>query len=316
MAPQQNIPLAANVLGWTNWRTKKTDGLPGAMMYLWSICGVPFGVYNIVQGFNYPLQLQPQIFMSLCLVNWCQILFKFVLWKVIAIGLANAVAFAAIETVLIVKLRPQYDAGDGTGVLAIGVVANVLLAAGLLPPYGELWKRKGRVVGINFLFLTMDWLGAFFSLISLVAQNTFDILGGVLYIVCMFLESGIFISHIIWLIRTRNIRNEAAAKGKTFDDVAAEYKKQGIPFKFAEREYVRQKKPKLNGIEMGGGDRKARGITSLGVGSHVEQEDACGQSTPTSSVGVWERPEDFSDTTAKRGRGTSRLGTGLKVEIG
>lgn len=65
----------------------------------------------------------------------------------------------------------------------IGAVAATLLAAGLLPPYGEAWKRRGRIVGINFVFLATDALGALFSLFSLVAQRTFDILGGVMYIV-------------------------------------------------------------------------------------------------------------------------------------
>ncbi|OTB19048.1 hypothetical protein K445DRAFT_345353, partial [Daldinia sp. EC12] len=241
MAPQQDIPVAANVLGtigtvlwcvqtipqiWTNWRTKKTDGLPGSMMYLWALCGVPFGAYNIVQMFNYPLQVQPQAFMALCLVNWCQILLynsKWPMVRVVLIGLANAAAFAGVQAALIVTLRPLYDAGNSTGVLIVGIIANILLAVGLLPPYGELWKRRGRVIGINFVFLSMDWLGAFFSLMSLAAQNSFDILGGVLYIVCILLESGIFMSHLIWLFRTRKIRREAASRGKTFDNIAAEH---------------------------------------------------------------------------------------------
>lgn len=64
MAPQGDIPVAANVLGtigtvfwciqlipqiWYNWRQKKTDGLPGLMMFLWAASAVPFGVYAIVQ---------------------------------------------------------------------------------------------------------------------------------------------------------------------------------------------------------------------------------------------------------------------------
>lgn len=84
MAPQTSIPVAADVLGtigtilwcvqlvpqiWTNWRTKSTDGLPGTMMFLWAVCGVPFGTYGIVQNFNMPIQVQPQCFMALCLVS-------------------------------------------------------------------------------------------------------------------------------------------------------------------------------------------------------------------------------------------------------
>lgn len=53
MAPQGSIPVAANVLGtigtvlwcvqlvpqiWYNWKQKKTDGLPGAMMLIWALC--------------------------------------------------------------------------------------------------------------------------------------------------------------------------------------------------------------------------------------------------------------------------------------
>lgn len=53
MAPQTSIPVAANILGtigtvfwciqlvpqiWYNWRQKKTDGLPGSMMFLWALC--------------------------------------------------------------------------------------------------------------------------------------------------------------------------------------------------------------------------------------------------------------------------------------
>ena len=49
----------------------------------------------------------------------------------------------------------------------IGVLAAVLLIIGFIPIPFELWKRRGRVVGIDFGFLAIDWLGAFFSLMAL-----------------------------------------------------------------------------------------------------------------------------------------------------
>lgn len=56
------------------------------------------------------------------------------------------------------------------------------------------------------------------------------------------LEAGIFTSHIVWLLRTRKIRREAAAQDKTFDDVLAEHEESGAPFKYAERKTRKEKK--------------------------------------------------------------------------
>ncbi|KAK8064386.1 hypothetical protein PG994_007024, partial [Apiospora phragmitis] len=253
MAPQTDIPVAANVLGtigtilwciqlipqiWTNWRTKKTDGLPASMMFLWAACGVPFGVYAIIQNFNIPIQVQPQCFGVLSIVAWAQILMysqKWATWKATVLGVVVTIAFAGIEAALILTLRVIYERGNETPPIVMGIIASILLSGGLVPPYAEIWKRRGRVVGINWVFLTMDCSGAFFSLMALVAQNTFDILGGVLYIICFALELGIFTSHLIWLLRTRKVRRDAKSQGKTFDELAAKYEEQGESFKFAER---------------------------------------------------------------------------------
>ncbi|KAK3693783.1 hypothetical protein B0T22DRAFT_496439 [Podospora appendiculata] len=254
MAPQENIPIDLVPQIWTNWRTKKTEGLPGIMMFLWALCGVPFGVYSVAQNFNIPLQVQPHCFMALCLISWVQTLVyhrKWAVWKASVVGVAVACTFAGVETALILTLRPLYDDGKDVPIFVVGVIAAALLAAGLLPPYGEIWKRRGRVVGINWIFLSMDWFGAFFSLMALVAQNTFDILGGILYTLCCALEVGIFSSHLIWMAHTRKIRKDAAAQGKTFDDIAAEHEASGIPFKFAER---KSRKDRVSKVEDAGTD--------------------------------------------------------------
>lgn len=123
MAPQSTIPVAATVLGtigtilwcvqlvpqiWTNWRTKSTEGLPGSMMFLWAICGVPFGAYSIIQNFNVPIQVQPQCFMGLCLVSWAQVLVygrRWRAWTAALLGVAVAAACAGVEAALILTLR-------------------------------------------------------------------------------------------------------------------------------------------------------------------------------------------------------------------
>lgn len=254
MAPQTDIPVAANILGtigtilwcvqlvpqiWRNWRTKETDGLPGIMMFLWAISGLPFGVYTIVQNFNIPLQVQPQIFMALTLVSWAQTLIYKRGWstlKAAVVATLIAAFFAGTEAALIITLAPIYEDGNEAPMIVVGVISSILLALGLLPPYGEIWKRHGRVVGISFIFLTMDWFGAFFSLMALVAQNTFDILGGVTYMLCCFLEIGIFSSHVVWLFRSRRERKLADERGITFDDLMDEYRARGIPSRWADRE--------------------------------------------------------------------------------
>ncbi|KAL8824517.1 MAG: hypothetical protein Q9191_005009 [Dirinaria sp. TL-2023a] len=198
MAPQSSIPVAANVLGtmgtvlwcvqlvpqiWYNWKQKKTDGLPGIMMFTWATSAVPFGVYAVVQvrtpskkaihadsredidllkNFNIPIQVQPQVFGTL-------------------------------------SLGP-YIRGVSWPVTLIGIIAAILLAAGLIPPYFEFWKRGGRVVGI-------------------MAQSTFDVLGGILYIIVLLLELGIFASHLAWRFRTRKLHQQAKLQGRNFDDL-------------------------------------------------------------------------------------------------
>lgn len=63
----------------------------------------------------------------------------------------------------------------------IGVVAFITLISGYLPVPFELLKRRGRVVGIDFVFLAIDWSGAFFSLLALATQLEFDALFGTMY---------------------------------------------------------------------------------------------------------------------------------------
>lgn len=186
MARQESIPVAANVLGtigtillcvqlipqiWMNYRSKKTEGLPAIMMFIWATCralyhlqqlganlfffnpaGVPFGVYAIGQNLNTPVQVQAQAFTALSLVSWAQCLHYAHNWKIwtsTVLAITTGVLYGGIEAVLVLTLRPVYDRGTEWPIILIGVLASVLFVAGLLPPYFEIWKRKGQVVGIG-----------------------------------------------------------------------------------------------------------------------------------------------------------------------
>lgn len=90
--------------------------------------------------------------------------------------------FAGVEAGLVFAIRGPYSRGEAQwAVLLIGIIAFLTLISGYLPIPFELLKRRGRVVGIDFVFLTIDWNGAFFSLMALVAQKEFDVLFGTMY---------------------------------------------------------------------------------------------------------------------------------------
>ena len=56
-----------------------------------------------------------------------------------------------IQMMLTISQIP-YNKGVTWPDILVGVVATVLLTAGLLPPYFELWKRDGRVIGFSMLY--------------------------------------------------------------------------------------------------------------------------------------------------------------------
>ncbi|TGZ78246.1 PQ-loop-domain-containing protein [Ascodesmis nigricans] len=214
-----------------NWRRKSTEGLPAIMFVTWALSGTPFGIYATTQSLNLPLQIQPQIFLVLCAITWVQCLHyspsllatklparftaplhrppelrpkrcdperginTLTAWVFLVLTLGAA---AGVEAVAILRLRHLYPPGSYSSsstpaaITAIGILASVLLALGLLPPYVEIWRRRGRVVGISWLFLGIDWLGAALSLGSLGVQTEWDETAGAMYAVCLALETGIF----------------------------------------------------------------------------------------------------------------------------
>lgn len=203
---------------WYNWKRKDCTGLPPIMMFLWVVSGIPFAIFFCVSEGNITLQVQPHLFMFFCSISFVQSCYyppvSLERWKIAAILGAFAATDVGTEVGFILWLRPLYRQGVHWPALIFGILASVFLAIGLIPPYVELAKRKGRVVGINFLFLFVDSLGAWLSIISVVVGNM-DVMGIILYCVVAALELGIFASHFVWCCRFKWFNKERLHEGET-----------------------------------------------------------------------------------------------------
>lgn len=192
-----------------NWYVRDCEGVPPPMFFLFATCGVPFGIYFIDQSANTALMVQPHLFMFFSFVGfWQSLYYPPVSWSFKKSWLTVLVIVAisaGIEVGCVIPLRKLYNEGTEWPNLIPGIVAAVMLALGLVPPYLELFKRNGEVVGINFLFLILDSSGAVFSIASVALEpGKLDILGLVLYAIVLGMEYGIMASHMVWKFRVKH----------------------------------------------------------------------------------------------------------------
>ncbi|CCE61681.1 hypothetical protein TPHA_0A06080 [Tetrapisispora phaffii CBS 4417] len=191
---------------YSNWRRKDCTGFPPIMMYLWVLSGIPFGIYFCIIRANIVLQIQPHVFMFFCFISFIQACYyppvEYNKKTIILVLSGTIVLDLSLELPCILTLRPLYDRGIKWPALIFGISAVILLIVGFLPVYIDLLKRKGRVVGINFVFLFIDSLGAWLSIISVIFGK-FDTLGIILYSCVAVMEVGIAVSHLIWYLRYR-----------------------------------------------------------------------------------------------------------------
>lgn len=209
-----------------NYRHKDCEGMPPAMMFLWAASGVPFGVYFIVLEATMAIRVQPHLFMFFATCVWAQCLYyppvKWPVKRLVLVVGTVCLLFAGIEIGLVFPLRIVYRNGVTWPTTLVGVIAAVLLAVGLIPPYFEIYKHHGEVVGFNFVFLGLDFSGALFSIFAVIAQHgDLDILGITLYCIVAGLEAGIFICQLVWLYRTRHERALAKLQKKKEKELAA-----------------------------------------------------------------------------------------------
>lgn len=65
---------------------------------------------------------------------------------------------AAFEIGMVYAVRPSHERGNEGGAIFFGVLSSVLISAGLLPQYYEIYKHK-EVIGVSMVFMGIDILG-------------------------------------------------------------------------------------------------------------------------------------------------------------
>ncbi|KWU42827.1 hypothetical protein RHOSPDRAFT_35667 [Rhodotorula sp. JG-1b] len=230
---------------WKSWRRKDTAGLSTFMLFLWFLSGVWLGSYSVTSGLSIPLIVQPQLFCLFSAIAWAQCLhYDSGLGRNSALVLV-AVCLAlggGVEAGLIFGTKALQDDGNERLNTATGVLAAVLIIAGLLPQYWEVWKYKA-VVGISLIFLSIDLLGGVWSLLSLVfAPPPFDPLAAVSYSSVVVLEVGIFLLAVV--LNPRYHRRERERERK---EAAKAPQPEGQEGKAGEE----QKQPSVTGADVG-----------------------------------------------------------------
>ncbi|KAG8917487.1 hypothetical protein FRC01_002425 [Tulasnella sp. 417] len=196
---------------WKSWREKSTEGLSPWLMFIWAISGIPLGVYVIVQNINIPLILQPQLFTALSTVSWMQCLYyghKRSLLFCVLLYVAYIVAFAGTEVGLAIAVKAITNNGNHRPLEFLGIFSAVLISIALLPQYVEIWRRK-EVVGLSTLFMTIDFAGAVFCLLSLAFKPRFDFVAAITYVMVLILDGIIILAAIILNPLARRRRGRA-----------------------------------------------------------------------------------------------------------
>ncbi|TVY84106.1 Uncharacterized protein LSUE1_G002087 [Lachnellula suecica] len=177
-----------------NYRRHNTEGLQRSMMLLWALAGIPLGAYNIAGNFNVALRIQPQILTVLSLITWIQCYYyssKWTLSKCALVMSGMGVLLGGIEVGLVFALQEAVRKDRHWVVTLMGVVSTVLLSAGVLRHYWDIYVHR-TVRGISFIFVGIDAAGDVFSLVSVFFQPKLDVLGIVIYATEFVLWCGVF----------------------------------------------------------------------------------------------------------------------------
>ncbi|BEJ15200.1 hypothetical protein CspHIS471_0409670 [Cutaneotrichosporon sp. HIS471] len=198
-----------------SYRTKSTDGLSPALMFIWACATIFQGSYLVAMRSSIPLQLQPQVFGGLGVISWGQCLYygkKYSLRKTLSCVFTFYVFFAGFETGSVFALWAGERRGITWPIDMYGWITSALLILGLMPQYYEIYKHK-EVVGISLIFMVVDISGGVFSGISLFFRTHFDSIAFVQYFLVVVLDGVVVILAFILnpMAKKRRAREAALA---------------------------------------------------------------------------------------------------------
>ncbi|CAE6433412.1 unnamed protein product [Rhizoctonia solani] len=182
-----------------SYREKSTDGLSPWLMFIWALSAPFLGVYMIAQDISIPLILQPQLFGAMAALSWTQCLYYSYQKNKIYCSMAYStflVVAGAFQGGFAMLARHKYENRDVWTLRTFALISSILLSAGLLPQYWEIWKRK-EVVGVSMSFMLIDLLGGVFSALSLVFKETFDIFAAIPYLLVLVLDGLVIVLAIV-----------------------------------------------------------------------------------------------------------------------
>ncbi|KAI5925728.1 hypothetical protein F4810DRAFT_28904 [Camillea tinctor] len=113
------------------------------------------------------------------------------------------------------------------------LLAAVGLMMGYCPLYMESIRHQGRGITLTTTTSIYGIIASFSSLIATIMQTHPSPLAIVLHTGTLVNEVALLISHLVWMFRTRQERAAARVQGLTFDELAAQHARNGLPYRFA-----------------------------------------------------------------------------------
>ncbi|GAA5826201.1 hypothetical protein JCM11251_007205 [Rhodosporidiobolus azoricus] len=211
---------------WLNYKRQSTHGLSSFLPVCWMMSGAALGIYAIAEDFTVSLIVQPHCYGALCALIFCQILHYQRKWKWYAAYLgafsAYAVVCAGFEVGMVYACRTLQDRHNHGLTMFFGILSAVMLGGGFIPQYYEIYRLK-EVIGVSYLFLFMDSLGAVFSIISLAFRKgePIDVIALVGYIIIIVAEVALGLLAFFLNPRARARRATIAEEEETQSQISS-----------------------------------------------------------------------------------------------